>query len=72
MPCSMFLLTLGYLPSSPLEPSTGFSMRLLAYYDYSWQYSNVRLKPFTQAQGVFGEERSEVLWNHAQTEVSGS
>jgi len=68
MPRSVFLLTLGYLPSSPLEPSTGFSMRMLAYYDYSWQYSNVRLKPFTQAQKLFGEERSEVLWNNSQTE----
>ena len=70
MPRAVFLLAMGFLPSSPLNPTTGFSMRLLAYYNYAWHHSNVRMMPFTETQRVFGEERSEVLWNYKHTRVS--
>ncbi|KAA1113296.1 hypothetical protein PGT21_027474 [Puccinia graminis f. sp. tritici] len=67
MPRSVQLLTIGFLPSSPVKPTAGFSMRLLAYHNYAWHNSNVRLKPFIKTQRIFSEERSEVLWNHSKT-----
>ncbi|KAA1122378.1 hypothetical protein PGTUg99_037214 [Puccinia graminis f. sp. tritici] len=42
-------------------------MRLLAYHNYAWHYSNVRMLPFTETQRVFSEERSEILWNRSKT-----
>ncbi|POW14809.1 hypothetical protein PSTT_02733 [Puccinia striiformis] len=51
----------------PLEPSAAFSMRLLAYHNYAWHHSNVRMKPFAETQRVFSEERSEFLWNRNMT-----
>ncbi|KAA1106265.1 hypothetical protein PGT21_032211 [Puccinia graminis f. sp. tritici] len=67
MPRSVQLLSIGFLPSSPAKPTAGFSMRLLAYHNYAWHNSNVRLKPFMETQRIFSEERSEVLWNHRKT-----
>ncbi|POW00265.1 hypothetical protein PSTT_13253 [Puccinia striiformis] len=52
---------------SPDEPTTGFSMRLLAYHNHAWHYSNVRMTPFAETQQVFNEERSETLWNKGQS-----
>ncbi|KAA1088676.1 hypothetical protein PGTUg99_018893 [Puccinia graminis f. sp. tritici] len=67
MPRSVTLLANGFLPSSPIKPTTGFSMRLLAYHDYAWNHSNVRMAPFAETQRKFSEDRSEVLWNRRQT-----
>ncbi|KAI7940332.1 hypothetical protein MJO28_013984 [Puccinia striiformis f. sp. tritici] len=61
------ILANGFLPSSPAEPTTGFSMRLLAYHNHAWHYSNVRMTPFAETQQVFNEERSETLWNKGQS-----
>ncbi|KAA1090020.1 hypothetical protein PGTUg99_033884 [Puccinia graminis f. sp. tritici] len=61
------ILANGFFPSSPSTPSAGFSMRLLAYHNYAWHYSNVRMLPFTETQRVFSEERSEILWNRSKT-----
>ncbi|KAI9630972.1 hypothetical protein KEM48_013432 [Puccinia striiformis f. sp. tritici PST-130] len=62
MPRCVQVLANGFLASSPLEPSAAFSMRLLAYHNYAWHHSNVRMKPFAETQRVFSEERSEFLW----------
>ncbi|KNE88212.1 hypothetical protein PSTG_18393 [Puccinia striiformis f. sp. tritici PST-78] len=43
-------------------------MRLLAYHNYAWHNSNVRMGPFHETQRQFNEERSQVLWNQRQTE----
>ncbi|KAA1125333.1 hypothetical protein PGTUg99_006968 [Puccinia graminis f. sp. tritici] len=67
MPRSVQILANGFFPSSPSTPSAGFSMRLLAYHNYAWHYSNVRMLPFTETQRVFSEERSEILWNRSKT-----
>ncbi|KAA1092984.1 hypothetical protein PGT21_020031 [Puccinia graminis f. sp. tritici] len=67
MPRSVQLLTIGFLPSSPVQPTVGFSMRLLAYHNYAWHHSNVRIQPFTETHRLFNEERSQVLWNHSKT-----
>ncbi|POW21569.1 hypothetical protein PSHT_02304 [Puccinia striiformis] len=61
------VLASGFLASSPLEPSAAFSMRLLAYHNYAWHHSNVRMKPFSETQRVFNEERSQFLWNRNMT-----
>ncbi|KAI9623417.1 hypothetical protein H4Q26_014585 [Puccinia striiformis f. sp. tritici PST-130] len=67
MPRCVQVLANGFLASSPLEPSAAFSMRLLAYHNYAWHHSNVRMKPFAETQRVFSEERSEFLWNRNMT-----
>ncbi|KAI7935863.1 hypothetical protein MJO28_016734 [Puccinia striiformis f. sp. tritici] len=67
MPRCVQVLANGFLPSSPLETSAAFSMRLLACHNYVWHHSNVRLKPFLETQRVFGEERSQFLWNRNMT-----
>lgn len=70
IPRPVQILANGFLPSSPDEPTTGFSMRLLAYHNHAWHYSNVRMTPFAETQQVFNEERSETLWNKGQSAVS--
>ncbi|KAH9470648.1 hypothetical protein Pst134EA_004575 [Puccinia striiformis f. sp. tritici] len=67
MPRFVQVLANGFLASSPVEPSAAFSMRLLAYHNYAWHHSNVRMKPFAETQRVFSEERSEFLWNKNMT-----
>ncbi|POV99957.1 hypothetical protein PSTT_13447 [Puccinia striiformis] len=67
IPRPVQLLANGFLPSSPSEPTAGFSMRLLAYHNHAWHHSNVRMTPFAATQQVFNEERSETLWNRGQT-----
>ncbi|KAI9607994.1 hypothetical protein KEM48_005591, partial [Puccinia striiformis f. sp. tritici PST-130] len=67
MPRCVQVLANGFLASSPVEPSAAFSMRLLAYHNYAWHHSNVRMKPFAETQRVFSEERSEFLWNKNMT-----
>ncbi|POW09174.1 hypothetical protein PSHT_09258 [Puccinia striiformis] len=67
IPRPVQILANGFLPSSPDEPTTGFSMRLLAYHNHAWHYSNVRMTPFAETQQVFNEERSETLWNKGQS-----
>ncbi|POV95300.1 hypothetical protein PSHT_15741 [Puccinia striiformis] len=67
MPRCVQVLASGFLASSPLEPSAAFSMRLLAYHNYAWHHSNVRMKPFSETQRVFNEERSQFLWNRNMT-----
>ncbi|POV99955.1 hypothetical protein PSTT_13444 [Puccinia striiformis] len=67
MPRCVQVLANGFLASSPLKPSAAFSMRLLAYHNYAWHHSNVRMKPFAETQRVFSEERSEFLWNRNMT-----
>ncbi|KAI7961897.1 hypothetical protein MJO28_002386 [Puccinia striiformis f. sp. tritici] len=67
MPRCVQVLANGFLASSPLEPSAAFSMRLLAYHNYAWHHSNVRMQPFAETQRVFSEEQSEFLWNRNMT-----
>jgi hypothetical protein len=72
MPQSVQILTTGFLPSSPISPSTAFSMRVLAYHNYAWHHSNVRTFPFALTQQIFSEEQSEILWNKRKTAVSNA
>lgn len=70
LPRAVQILAIGFVPSTPIQPTAGFSMRLLAYHNYAWHNSNVRMGPFHKTQRQFNEERSQVLWNQRQTEVS--
>ncbi|KAH9474109.1 hypothetical protein Pst134EA_001154 [Puccinia striiformis f. sp. tritici] len=67
IPRPVQILANGFLPSSPSEPTAGFSMRLLAYHNHAWHRSNVCMAPFAETQQIFNEERSETLWNRGQT-----
>ncbi|KAI7933026.1 hypothetical protein MJO28_017857 [Puccinia striiformis f. sp. tritici] len=67
LPRPVQVLANGFLASSPSEPTTAFSMRLLAYHNHAWHHSNVRMAPFSETQQLFNEERSETLWNKSQT-----
>ncbi|KNZ57444.1 hypothetical protein VP01_2157g1 [Puccinia sorghi] len=66
---SVTILANGFLRSSPLTPTAGFSMRLLAYHNQAWHNLNVCLGPFTETQKLIGKERSEVSWNCQQNKV---
>ncbi|KAH9453693.1 hypothetical protein Pst134EA_024562 [Puccinia striiformis f. sp. tritici] len=68
LPRAVQILAIGFVPSTPIQPTAGFSMRLLAYHNYAWHNSNVRMGPFHETQRQFNEERSQVLWNQRQTE----
>ncbi|KAH9468554.1 hypothetical protein Pst134EA_009092 [Puccinia striiformis f. sp. tritici] len=63
MPRAIHLLANGFLCSSPTQPTTGFSMRLMHHHNYAWQLCNVRNLPFSEVQRRFGEERSFILWD---------
>jgi hypothetical protein len=67
---AIHLLSNGFLNSSPIQPSTGFSMQLMQHHNYSWQLCNVQNLPFTEVQRRFGEERSYVLWDKKGIKVS--
>jgi hypothetical protein len=69
MPQSVQLLSTGFIPISPIKPTAGFLIWLLAYHNYAWHNSNLQLVAFVETQKVFSKERSEVLWNQSQTMV---
>ncbi|KAI9613302.1 hypothetical protein H4Q26_009902, partial [Puccinia striiformis f. sp. tritici PST-130] len=67
MPRFVQVLANGFWPVHQSNHRAAFSMRLLAYHNYAWHHSNVRMKPFAETQRVFSEERSEFLWNKNMT-----
>jgi hypothetical protein len=70
LPWSVQILTTGFLSSSPISPSTTFSMQLLAYQNYTWHHCNVRTSPFSLMQQKFVEGNLKTLWDKRKTMVS--
>ncbi|OAV86651.1 hypothetical protein PTTG_12235, partial [Puccinia triticina 1-1 BBBD Race 1] len=62
------LLATGYIASSPVRPTTAFSVRLLHFHNLAWQWCNVATLPFTEMLSRWLEERSPKILNAKGTE----
>lgn len=55
------LLRLGYMGASPMQPRTGFSLRLLRFHHTLWKHSGVRLADLTDAMDEYLEPRNPLF-----------
>ncbi|KAH9820641.1 hypothetical protein DFH28DRAFT_884096 [Melampsora americana] len=53
LPDQVRLIRLGYIGSSPTQPSTAFSIRLLRFYQSLWKFCCLRVQPFCLALDMF-------------------
>ncbi|EFP86300.2 uncharacterized protein PGTG_12256 [Puccinia graminis f. sp. tritici CRL 75-36-700-3] len=58
IPDPIHFLAHGYLPSTPLFPQTGFSLRLLNFYDLLWNICNANLTSFSEVLRRWNESMS--------------
>ncbi|KAA1100888.1 hypothetical protein PGTUg99_032145 [Puccinia graminis f. sp. tritici] len=58
IPDPIHFLAHGYLPSTPLFPQTGLSLRLLNFYDLLWNICNANLTTFSEVLRRWNESIS--------------
>ncbi|KAH9807729.1 hypothetical protein DFH28DRAFT_1088754 [Melampsora americana] len=56
------LVNMGYIGTTPLQPRTAFSIRLLRFHHILWKFSSIRLAPFVESLDEYLDAQNAIFF----------
>ncbi|KAH9823185.1 hypothetical protein DFH28DRAFT_880855 [Melampsora americana] len=56
------LVNMGYIGTTPIQPRTAFSIRLLRFHHILWKFSSVRLAPFVESLDEYLDAQNPIFF----------